>query len=61
MDKLKILSKIKEIYENGGNIIQYLKNLDGANTNSIEDIMISYDFQAGSYYNNYKKGLYNYG
>lgn len=46
MEKKSILNKIKEIYEDGGNIIQYLR---GKGNNSIEDIMISYDFQAGSY------------
>lgn len=46
MEKRSILNKVKEIYEDGGNIIQYLRGKGG---NSIEDIMISYDFQAGSY------------
>lgn len=49
MDKLSQLQKIKEIYQSGGNIIQYLKDLDGREFNSIEDILISYDFQSGSY------------
>ena len=50
MKKIKQLQKIKEVYANGGNIIQYLKSINGnQSTNTIEDIMISYDFQAGSY------------
>lgn len=47
--KKNILIKIKEIYESGGNIIQYLKELHNTMSNDIEDILISYDFQAGSY------------
>lgn len=49
MDKFKQLNKIQEIFANGGNIIQFLKNLRGDNKNNLEDIMISYDFQSGSY------------
>jgi ubiquinone/menaquinone biosynthesis C-methylase UbiE len=37
------------LYQEGENIIQYLKNIDGRSSNTIEDILISYDFQAGSY------------
>ena len=43
------LKKIKEIYTNGGNIIEYLKSLKKTRQNDISDILISYDFQAGSY------------
>src|SRR3989338_4995090 len=49
MEKFKQLQKIKELYEKGGNIIEYLKSIDNNDTNTTEDIMISYDFQAGSY------------
>lgn len=49
MEKFKQLKKIKEIYDNGGNIIQYLKSIGKNDTNSIEDILISYDFQSGAY------------
>lgn len=55
MDKFKILNRIKNVYENNGNIIQYLKDLDGQTHNSLEDILISYDFQAGSYIKEYEK------
>ncbi|MBK8368415.1 MAG: methyltransferase domain-containing protein [Bacteroidetes bacterium] len=48
-NKFGILSRIKEIYEKGGNIIQFLKGSDTSTKNSLEDILISYDFQAGSY------------
>ena len=42
------LKKIKKVFDSGGNIIEYLKNI---NTNQgIDDmVLISYDFQAGSY------------
>lgn len=46
-NKFGILSRIKEIYQSGGNIIQYLKGVNGEAINSLEDILISYDFQAG--------------
>jgi len=49
MEKFKQLQRIKEIYENGGNIIEYLKKIGENQTNTIEDILISYDFQSGTY------------
>lgn len=49
MEKFKQLHKIKELYEKGGNIIQYLKSIGQNEVNTTEDILISYDFQAGSY------------
>ena len=56
MDKLYLMEKIKKIYEGGGNIIEYLRKVKGDNeTNSFEDILISYDFQAGNYYKAYKE------
>ncbi|WP_341279844.1 methyltransferase domain-containing protein [Paenibacillus sp. FSL H8-0537] len=54
MDKYSILHKIKAIYQQNGNIIQHLKKMSGSPMNSTEDIMISYDFQAGSYIAGYK-------
>lgn len=51
MNKFKHLSKIKSLYEEGGNIIQYLKSIEKNEINSIDDILISYDFQSGSYIN----------
>ena len=45
----EIIQKIKSIWEKGGNIIEHLKEINGSSNNSIEDILISYDFQAGSY------------
>lgn len=49
MEKFDILDRIKELYDRGENIIGYLKSLDQRDKNTIEDILISYDFQAGSY------------
>lgn len=49
MEKFKQLAKIKEIYSKGENIIKYLKGKKANEQNTIEDILISYDFQAGSY------------
>lgn len=49
MDKYDILNRLKKMYEDDVNIIQYLNGLDNKENNSVEDIMISYDFQAGSY------------
>ncbi|MFA6409826.1 MAG: methyltransferase domain-containing protein [Gammaproteobacteria bacterium] len=45
--KKNMLNIIKKIYENGENIIQYLKDENTKNTDEI--ILISYDFQSGSY------------
>ncbi|RZK65015.1 MAG: hypothetical protein EOO85_28920, partial [Pedobacter sp.] len=46
---LTLMPKIKELYNNGGNIIAFLKSQDDRKVNNIEDIIISYDFQSGSY------------
>lgn len=47
------LNKVKKIYEGGGNIIKWLKEQEDRNQNSVDDVLISYDFQAGTYYNSY--------
>ncbi|AXH98433.1 class I SAM-dependent methyltransferase [Sporosarcina sp. PTS2304] len=54
MEKLSLLKVISEIYSKNENIISYLKSIDNRKNNSIEDILISYDFQAGSYTEWYK-------
>lgn len=54
MDKLKLLKHIADLYSKDINIINYLKNIDSSAQNSVEDIMISYDFQAGSYVKMYE-------
>ena len=55
MGKFKNLQEIKKLYQNGENIIQYLRTIDNENFNTIEDILISYDFQSGSYIKSYSK------
>jgi len=42
------LNEIKKIFQNGNNVIEFLKKSD-YNLGQIEQILISYDFQAGSY------------
>jgi hypothetical protein len=49
MDKNSVILKIAELYKKGENIIQYLRDAEGRDYNTTEDILISYDFQAGSY------------
>lgn len=48
MSKLRIINKIKEVYSKGENMMEFLRN-DNSGRNDIESIMISYDFQAGTY------------
>lgn len=55
MDKFSILTRLQEIYSKNENIIAYLKQLENRHDNALEDIMISYDLQAGSYVEKYKK------
>ena len=49
MEKFKQLRKIREVFSKGGKMIMYLKGLNQSKSNTIEDILISYDFQSGSY------------
>ncbi|MCK8489025.1 methyltransferase domain-containing protein [Paenibacillus sp. MBLB2552] len=51
---LKILNEIKRLYSNHGNIIEYFKKNSSSQANSTSQIMISYDFQAGSYIQHYR-------
>jgi SAM-dependent methyltransferase len=55
MEKFKYLQKVKDIYSKGKNIIQFLKSIDQKELNTIEDILISYDFQSGSYVRGYSQ------
>lgn len=55
MEKFKHLQKIKKLYAEGGNIIEYLKGIGKNESNTIEDILISYDFQSGSYIQGFSK------
>jgi hypothetical protein len=54
INKLASIRRIAEIYNSGGNIIKHLKSVDARVENTLEDVLISYDFQAGSYIQNYK-------
>ncbi len=54
MDKLSLLNRIKQLYaEENINIIKFLKQECNENSNDIADILISYDFQAGTYIKNF--------
>lgn len=58
MNKISLLHKIQKLYENDNiNIIQYLKEVSNMKQNTTEDIMISYDFQAGNYVDSYLKDM----
>ena len=48
MSNLVLIQKIKEMYDSGQNVMQFLKHRSDA-SNDVESIMISYDLQAGSY------------
>lgn len=52
--KISLLNRINELYKNNGNIMSFLRNETSSKFNTIEDILISYDFQAGTYVENYK-------
>lgn len=64
MNKIKLLNRINKLYKDDNiNIIKYLKDIYNKKNNLLEDIMISYDFQAGSYvekFNKNKNFSYNY-
>ena len=47
------LQKLKEVYSRNENLIQYMKNQSQTQANTTEQIMISYDFQAGTYMEGY--------
>ena len=40
MDKYKLLGKIADVYAKSGNILEYLRAIEGRDDNTIEDIMI---------------------
>lgn len=43
------LSEVKRLYEQGENVMQWFREKAGAEANSLESILISYDLQSGSY------------
>ena len=48
MSNLSLISTIRQLYHNGGNILELLKT-GHDHRNNADAIMISYDFQAGTY------------
>lgn len=55
-----MLDKLKDCYDNNQNIISYLKEISGRQYNTVEDIMIAYDFQAGIDTELYEKNTKDY-
>ncbi|MGH8865928.1 MAG: class I SAM-dependent methyltransferase, partial [Burkholderiales bacterium] len=59
VNRLALTSRIAELYARGENMLENLRRLQGgavpAQTNSAEDIMISYDFQAGCHVQSYER------
>lgn len=53
------LNKLKELYQNNENLVEYMRNQSKTETNTTEQIMISYDFQAGTYTEGYYKNPMN--
>ena len=54
MDKYSLLNRIQKLYtEKGINIMKFLKEECNEKCNDINDILISYDFQAGTYINEF--------
>lgn len=40
---------IKQMYEDGENIMEYFRDIDGSEENELSSILLSYDLQAGTY------------
>lgn len=55
MYSYKLIKEIEQIYKNNGNILENMKKINNAKYNTEEGIMISYDFQSGTYIENYKQ------
>jgi len=53
--KYRKFKDIKALYERGGNIMQYLRGLDGQSQNDVQDILLSYDLQSGVYIERFLK------
>ena len=54
MSSIRSIKKIKEFFNEGKNIMEFLRSKEGEG-NDWETIMISYDLQAGSYIDFAKK------
>lgn len=46
------LNELKKRYENGENIIEHFRSQSGGKENSVEQVMLSYELQSGSYVKN---------
>ena len=57
MNKYKNILEIKDLYDNGTNILRHLKSKNGSETNSTDDILISYDLQSGTYLKGLSKDI----
>jgi len=51
----KIINMVEDTYLQGGNIMQFLSSVNQGGENSREAILLSYDYQAGTYVAAYKK------
>lgn len=52
MEAFRLIQKAKDRWQKGENIMQFLREMNQGKSNSPEEIMISYDLQAGSYLKN---------
>jgi hypothetical protein len=43
------LKEIKRLYDQGENVIQWFRQMESSELNSLAGILVSYDLQAGSY------------
>jgi len=59
MFSVEVLNQIEKIWEEGGNIAQFLRKLEQNVYNSKEAILISYEYQSGTYVDGYKKNPKN--
>jgi SAM-dependent methyltransferase len=49
MKNFELLEAVRQHYMEGGNILSFLKSQEGRSSNEAADILMSYDFQAGTY------------
>ena len=51
---------LKELYDNNVNIMNYFREKDGLNNNSVNAILVSYELQACSYIKDWEKTVNSY-
>jgi len=54
MKHLHQVKLIKQLYDEGKNIMEHFRNLEGTDQNTIEAILVSYDLQSGQYTRNFE-------